>query len=178
MRARPQFPICDFFTYWVSADARFLSYGCSSRELQCPRAPRSQWLLSQPGFISCPVSVVSVTAQHPAWFAFFSLKHLKTRLTLQEWCLQSRVAGAVTARGASFMCSPALLAQTTPFLMLSWVAVPCPAVPGRAASLRGVKLPFHLGEAGTGKHCPAARHLQGNSCFSLQLGGSRSSGRF
>lgn len=104
-------------------------------------------------------------------------------LTLQKWCLQSHVASTATARGASFMCSPALLAQNTPFLMLSWVAVPCPTVPGRAASLRGLELPFHLGEAGTGKHCPAARHLQGNSCcklppFSLHLGGSRSSRRF
>lgn len=79
MRARLQFHICEFFTYWVSADASFLSYGCSSRELQCPRAPRSQWLLSQPGLISCPVSVVSVTAQHPACFTFFFLKHLMTR---------------------------------------------------------------------------------------------------
>lgn len=40
LRARLQFLICDFLTYRVSADACFLSHGCSSRELQCPRAPR------------------------------------------------------------------------------------------------------------------------------------------
>lgn len=93
LRARLQFPICGYFTSRLCAGACFLSHGCSSRDLQCPRAPRSQWLLSQPGLVSSPVSVVSVTAQHPACFTFLFLKHLTTR----QGCCCTYTAKAVSA---------------------------------------------------------------------------------
>lgn len=48
-----------------------------SRELRCPRGPRSYWLLGQTGLVSSLLRTVSVAAQHPVFFDFF-IKHLKT----------------------------------------------------------------------------------------------------
>lgn len=72
-------------------------------------------------------------------------------LTLQKWCLQSCVTATATAQVVNEF-SLALLAKSSPFLMPSWAVVPCPTVPGSAASLWGLELLFHLGQAGTGKH--------------------------
>lgn len=142
LRARLQFPICDVFTYWMSADACFLSHGCSSRELPCPRGHTGCWasLASSAALWAWSVWLLSTQRVLHSSLSTWWQDRAAVLLTLQKWCLQPRVTATATATawGASEGVLPSSPGTNQPILgSAGWqcCAPWCPGVLPRCGSL-------------------------------------------